>query len=389
MKRRFLHFAACPIDHSDLELISWESRDVELSSVDLELAAECGVDPEEIKEEIISGVLLNRSRKIYYPIYNGVPRLLTFRTKVSEIFEEKFREKLREVCPEFSLPSEEPATGEADVLRSFSEEWVDYDWDGDTYWNLSAEDMFESMELMLDVKDRPFRNKQILEVGIGIGGIADHMTRSQRCELVGLDLSYAVDGAFTHFSRNPLMHIVQASAFAPPFKAETFDFVYSQGVIHHTYSTKTAFDNLSKLPKKDGRLYIWVYSPYDESRTLNRRVIMGMETVLRPVIWRLPTLLQNVCLLPLIPLYMVHQAAMVKTRADEKQVRYGPREALHAARDRFTPRYIHRHTDEEIMQWFEAAGYSDLQCASKRDLPEFVPESFRSCAGVDGFRSEI
>ena len=48
------------------------------------------------------------------------------------------------------------------------------------------------------------------------------------------DLGYAVDAAQQNFGRNPLLHIVQASAFSPPFREKTFDLVYSQGVIMAT-----------------------------------------------------------------------------------------------------------------------------------------------------------
>ncbi len=389
MKLRLLDLIVCPIDKSPLELIEWDSRINNLSDKDILLAEKTGIDSRLISNEVINGVLLNKIKKIYYPIDNGVPRLLTFRTKVGEIFEKKFKERLSKECPDYSLPNEKPAIGEADVLRSFSNEWVDYDWDGESYWNLTPNEMFRCMNFMLDLDNKPVQHKRVLELGIGIGGIADYVSRSQECELVGVDLGYSVDAANKHFSENKFLHIVQASAFALPFKRETFDFVYSQGVIHHTYSTKTAFDNLSKLPKKMGRLYIWVYSPFDESRSFMRRAIMSLENVLRPIIWPQPTWLQNLSLMPLIPLYMAHQKIISMKNSGQAQIQYGAREALHAARDRFTPRYIHRHDDEEVVQWFKDAGYDELQCASKRPSPPFVPTAFVACTGVDGVRKNV
>src|SRR5581483_7017866 len=160
----------------------------------------------------------------------------------------------------------------------------------------------------------------------------------------------------------------------------------SQGVIHHTFSTRTAFDKLSKLPRIGGRLYIWVYSPEDERRNLIRRGLMLLETLIRPICWRLPERLQTAALLPLVPLYMLHQNT-VGRHAQAGAVRYGFNEALHAARDRFTPRYVHRHSNEEVCQWFCEAGYSDLQCVSQRAKPDFVPISFTACTGVEGVRA--
>jgi len=112
------------------------------------------------------------------------------------------------------------------------------------------------MRFMLDAERQPLSGKSVLEVGIGIGAFADHLATTAGCEVVGVDLGYAVDAAQTAFGNNPFLHTVQASAFAPPFRDASFDFVYSFGVLHHTYSTKTAFDRVSRLPRKGGRLFI-------------------------------------------------------------------------------------------------------------------------------------
>ena len=126
-------------------------------------------------------------------------------------------ERLAREFPGFSLPNETAPPGEADVLRSFSSEWVGYDWNSHAYWNLSNEDLCRSMRFLLDLDRNPLNRKLVLEVGIGIGGIADYVARSEGCELIGVDLGYAVDAARKNFGQNPLLHIVQASVFALPF----------------------------------------------------------------------------------------------------------------------------------------------------------------------------
>jgi hypothetical protein len=344
-----------------------------------------GLDPSSFSLNIVSGVLVNRSRKIFYPIYHGIPRLLVFPTGLTRRFVKEHADRLAGEFPDFTLPHETPPLGEEDILRSFSNEWLSYDWNPKAYWNVSAEDMYKSMRFLLDLGGRPVKRKLLLEIGIGIGGIADYVARSEESELVGVDLSYAVDAAYKNFGRNPLLHIVQASAFSPPFQDNTFDFVYSQGVIMCTYSTKRAFDTLARLPKKGGRLYIWVYSHYDEERTLVRRILMMMERIIRPVVWPLPEGLQTVALAPLVPLYMAYQN-IIRRYSDKSNVRYGWREAIHAARDRFTPRWVHRHSDEEVCGWFREAGYDELQCVSQRKAPDFVPLPLITATAVDGVR---
>jgi SAM-dependent methyltransferase len=344
-----------------------------------------GIDPAALSTQITTGVLLNRTRQIYFPICNGIPRLLTFPTGVTRHFVEQHRERLERELRGFHLPDEPPKPGEADILSSFSREWLDYGWDSRSYWDRPADELNRSMHFMLDLDRRPVRDKLVLEVGIGIGGTAHHIVEQQECELVGIDLSYAVDGAYKYFGQNKLLHIVQASLFTPPFRESWFDFVYSHGVLHHTYSTKAAFEHICRLPKPGGRLYVWVYSPQQERRTLLRRVLMQLEGIVRPLMWRLPERLQTLALLPAVCLYVTHQRSAIKGNRTGS-IKYGWREAVHAARDRLTPRYAHRHDDEEVSSWFRASGYRELRRPSQRCCPSFVPVHFVACTGVDGTR---
>jgi uncharacterized protein YbaR (Trm112 family)/SAM-dependent methyltransferase len=388
MMPRLMDIVVCPLERTPLELVEWETVPAVLPDKKVGRITAIGLDPRSFSREIVTGVLINRSRKVFYPIYRGVPRLLISSTGLTRKFVKVHAERLACELPGFTLPHEKPAPGEEAILRSFSKEWVSYDWNPKAYWNLSPEDMYRSMRFMMDLGRRPIQHKLVLEMGIGIGGIADYISRSEECEMVGVDLGYAVDATQKHFGQNPLLHIVQASVFAPPFRDNTFDFVYSQGVIHHTYSTRTAFDQLARLPKIGGRLYIWVYSPYDydEDRNWQHRILMKLERIIRPVVWRLPDSLQTVALAPIVPLYLAYENVYLRNR-DNRYIKYGWREAMHAARDRFTPRYAHRHTEEEVSGWFREAGYTELQCASKRNRPDFVPIWLVLHTAVDGVRS--
>ncbi len=388
MKPRCMDIVMCPLEKTPLELVEWETVPVVLSDKEVGRIRAIGLDPCSFSREVMTGALVNRTMKVFYPIYGGVPRLLISSTGLTREFVKVHAERITRELPGFTLPREMPAPGEEDIFRSFSKEWVSYDWNLRSYWNLSPEDMYRSMRFIMDLDHRPIKHKLVLEMGIGIGGIADYISRSEECEMIGVDLGYAVDAAQKNFGQNPTLHIVQASVFAPPFRENTFDFVYSQGVIHHTYSTRTAFDQLAKLPKIGGRLYIWVYSPYDydEDRTWQHRILMKMERIIRPVVCRLPDSLQTVTLAPIVPLYLAYENVYMRNR-DKRYIKYGWREAMHAARDRFTPRYAHRHTEEEVCGWFREAAYTQLQCASKRKRPDFVPFWFILHTAIDGVRS--
>jgi uncharacterized protein YbaR (Trm112 family)/ubiquinone/menaquinone biosynthesis C-methylase UbiE len=386
MKLRLLDFLVCPLDQTPLELVEWDSSRVSLSREVTARIKRLGLDPSLFSTEIVAGALVNRARRIFYPIHEGVPRMLVFPTGVAQQFVARYADRIAKDLGGFTLPDEAPATGEETVLRTFSSEWVNYDWNEATYWNTTSEVVYKTTRSLLGLERHPIRDKAVLEVGIGIGALADYMAREEECELVGVDLSYAVDPAYKHFGRNPFLHVVQASVFRLPYRESTFDLVYSHGVLHHTFSTKAAFERISRLPKIGGRLYVWVYSHKAQELSLERRALMRSERLVRPIIWRLPTKLQTVALMPIVPLYLVRQN-LFRDRRKPGFIRYGVREAIHAARDRFTPRYAHRHSDDEVSGWFREAGYTQLERVSEQEHESFVPPAYVVGVGVQGVRT--
>ncbi len=286
------------------------------------------------------------------------------------------------------LPSAMPPPGEERVLRNFSKEWEEYQWTGASYWDTTPETVLKCMRYCLGIPRHSLNHKLVLEVGIGIGGTADALARSQDCELVGMDLGYAVDQARRYFGHNPRLHIVQGSVFAPPFSPGTFDVVYSHGVLHHTYSTHSAFKHIAKLPKKDAMLYVWVYSQQQEKATLLRRVLMSVERVARPLLSKLPEIAQTILLLPTLPFYILYQNLYRRNQLGQQfAATYGWNEALHAARDRLTPPFAHRHSYRELIEWFQSEQYQNLELLSDETPPEGVPGTYPLNVGIRGFRT--
>jgi ubiquinone/menaquinone biosynthesis C-methylase UbiE/uncharacterized protein YbaR (Trm112 family) len=381
MKLRTLDFVNCPIHKEQLKLIVWEEKRNSLDASALERMNRLNLDPELFLCEVITGALLNEREKIYYPIIYGIPRLLTYNCDIFEKFKDKYSEKISADLKDYSLPNLRPPKGEETVIRSFSQEWIDYDWDPNKYWKINADLMHHSMHYMLDFDNKSVKDKIVLEVGIGIGGIANRISIEDECELVGVDLGYAVDAAYKNFGSNPFFYIVQASAFALPFKDESFDYTYSQGVLHHSSDPRKCFANVSKTVKKKGFFYVWLYNFKSEKRNVLRKILMITENISRPLIWPLPVRVQNIVLFPIALFYVIHQNIMV---SDKKQIKYKYREALHAARDRFTPRYAFRYPEEEVLNWFSEEGFDNLYPSSKRNFPEYVLPEFYLATTVIG-----
>lgn len=383
MNLRTLDQLVCPKYKTPLELLIFEEKTINLNSTQLERINRMGLDKEKFQKEIISGALINKEKKIYYPIYKGVPRLLTYKCGIFDSFERDFHNRITNELKGYSLPEFPPPVGEEDVIRSFSVEWLNYDWDPNSYWSVSAETLFKIMHSMLNLDNISIKDKVVLEVGIGIGGIANDISLSRECDLFGIDLSYAVDAAYKNFGGNPFLHIIQASAFSLPFSDNSFDFVYSQGVLHHSSDPKTCFINVSKTVKSRGHLYVWLYSTQSEKRNLLRRILMVVESILRPFIWNLPVKIQNIILFPIALLYIFHQN-VIQRKLVKNKVKYGLREALHAARDRFTPRYAFRFSEDEVIGWFNQTGFENLLPGSKRKFPNFIVVECASATTVIG-----
>lgn len=103
-----------------------------------------------------------------------------------------------------------------------------------------------------------FAGKIILEGGCGKGRHTSLAAEWGAKEIVGIDLSEAVETAFAATRHLPNAHIVQADIFKLPFK-KAFDYAFSVGVLHHTPDPKKAFTLLASKVKKGGAISAWIY----------------------------------------------------------------------------------------------------------------------------------
>ena len=99
----------------------------------------------------------------------------------------------------------------------------------------------------------------------------------------------------------------------------------------------------------------------------------------------MPEKLQTVALLPFIPLYIIFQNH-IREKDGKGLTKYSWREAEHAARDKFTPRFAHRHTPEEVSNWYTKNGYDKIRFLSDRPKEKWVPDGLIECIGVEGFK---
>jgi len=102
------------------------------------------------------------------------------------------------------------------------------------------------------------QGKWVLDVGCGSGRFAE-IALAHVARVVAMDLSSAVDACKKNLSPNPDLDVVQASIYELPFKPESFDFVYSIGVIQHTPDPRRSVMEICRMVKPGGRIALWIY----------------------------------------------------------------------------------------------------------------------------------
>lgn len=105
------------------------------------------------------------------------------------------------------------------------------------------------------------RDRDVLEVGVGMG--SDHLewARARPRRLCGIDLT---ERAVEHTRRRLEFHGLSselrvADAEALPFDSESFDLVYSWGVLHHSPDTPKAIGEVHRVLRRGGTARIMIY----------------------------------------------------------------------------------------------------------------------------------
>ena len=138
-------------------------------------------------------------------------------------------------------------------------------------------------------------NKNVLEVGCGTGQLSLYFAIGNNNRIFALDPTLASINLGRKFSKeNKINNVkfINADIFDDVFNNEVFDFIWTNGVLHHTKNPKLAFDTISKYLKKDGYILVGLYNRYGRLRTLIRRflykifgksIVMIFDPILRNI----------------------------------------------------------------------------------------------------------
>lgn len=207
--------------------------------------------------------------------------------------------------------------------------------------------------------------KLVLDVGCGMGRFAEVATR-WGARVVGVDLSAAAEVAASNLGDRDFIAF-QADVFNLPFAPESFDCIYSIGVLHHTPDCENAFKKLPQYLRRNGTIAVWLYSGYnkwyrfsDYYRKVTHRIsTKRMHSVLRVAVPIVHWVDQTVRRIPVAgaPIAGVVRHIFPVSRNPNPDIR------LLDTLDWYTPKYQSKHTYEQVFRWFEGCGLQNLTVA--------------------------
>ena len=131
-----------------------------------------------------------------------------------------------------------------------------------------------------------------------------------------------------------------------------FDYIWSEGVIHHTPSSFQTFKMLDSLLTKRGSIYIYVYPKFK----------FNPYFIIRDLLWKpylLPLhILYGLSWVLAIPLYGL---ILLRKLLTGKNGRHKLSSIIFGLFDSLSPEFLHRHTKEEVINWFASCKYKKVK----------------------------
>ena len=334
MLEKYLPFLVCPVTRSALRLYTISVKTQMFSNGE---------------KEIISEGILFAEKDWFYPIIDGVPRLLIESFLDNEEFlkvkfpdYENRKANLLKTYPDII---EQAIKKNKRTKESFEMEWGLFNYEEDKTWELKGEDLLERFLKETDETKESLQGKLIFDAGCGNGQLNQYIARSGAI-VVGMDLSKSVERAQLN-NKEENAFFLQGDVQFHPLQFEKFDIVHSSGVLICTNNSELTFSKLEPCVKKGGKMSVWLYHP-------RKNLIHNSFNFLRNYTSKLPVKVQNYSyLLTLFPASYV-----VKRIKGNKQ---NAREMMIAITDWFSPEFRWEHTQEEASSWFVKRNFSDVK----------------------------
>lgn len=118
--------------------------------------------------------------------------------------------------------------------------------------------------------------KKVLEVGCGTGQLSIYFSLGTNNKIVGFDPTIqSLNLAKNFATKNEILNIefVNADIFDDVLVDNYFDFVWCNGVLHHTKDPYKAFQIVTKSLKNEGYILVGLYNKFGRFRTILRKYL--------------------------------------------------------------------------------------------------------------------
>ncbi len=332
MKFEALHYLRCPVSHGRLQLVITKKNE----------------DSHLPQGEIEEGYLYSEAG-MHYPIIGGIPRMLPESMLVHEIYLQKlvpdFKAKQQAAMEQFEEIITASAKRNNKIQETFGFEWSLLNRGKDIkIWNRSPDSYKVQLEKELDLASGQ-KFKIAIDAGCGHGRSA--MLMADFCDIVfGVEVSPAVELGYTE-NQHPNCHFIQADVHHLPFEKNSFDLLYSSGVLHHNPNTLAALTRVAAFLQPAGLLCIWLYHPF---KNPVHWVMRNYRYITRNLHVKTVYALNCISITPLH--WLASQLGKQKKKWTEISI-----ELL----DMLTPKYRHEHTQQEVHNWLAADHFTNIK----------------------------
>lgn len=279
---------------------------------------------------VLTGTLDCLSCQATYPIESGIPRFVQRESYASSFGYQWTTFKFVQIDAYSGLPLSERRWK---AETGWTKEWLDKKW--------------------------------VLDVGCGAGRFLDVASKTG-CDVVGVDISQAIDAAAVTMKGRSNVHLVQASIYELPFCPGAFDGCYCIGVIQHTPDPEKALRSLPKVLAPGGRIAVTIYErkPWTLlyakylvrplTKRLNKKVLRMAIKILMPVLFPITEVLFRIPYVGRLMAFLIPVANYVQMPELSLRQRY--EWAILDTFDMLSPRYDRPLTQEEGERALQAAG---------------------------------